>query len=223
VPEWNRYIFWVGKECWPSPYVLYRYFPSSLLLKSCIFIDAEADTEKLSLLDIILRSPATFAVITHLKKLSMAQSKRLSLAINSQSTSYGRFAFICRPPNEENSLSTAHTRWSVSPLHLTQRGSSLRVNLYHELPPLAWKLTLLKQKGPQSRIRKWDLLLRENIFSPERPTLTAEPSTDAFSTERFSAANQDKEAQSKEIPSKEIQTDEAISIIPRHLSPRMVS
>lgn len=213
VPEWNRYIFWIGKECWPSPYVLYRYFPSSLLLKSCIFIDAEADTEKLSLLDIILRSPATFAVTTHLKKLSIAQSKRLSLAINSQNTSHGRFAFICRPPNAESSLSTAHTRWRLSPLSLTPRDSSLRANLHHELPPLAWKLTLLKQKGPQSRIREWDLLLRENIFSPERPTLTAEPST-----ERFSTVNQDKEIQGNEI-----QRNETISTIPRHLSSRMVS
>ncbi|MGA1191477.1 MAG: hypothetical protein ACO3XO_04270, partial [Bdellovibrionota bacterium] len=162
VPQWNRYIFWIGKECWPSPYVLYRYFPSPLLLKSCIFIDAEADSEKLSLLDIILRSPATFAVTTYLKKLSIAQSKRLSLAINSQSTSHGRFAFICRPPNAEKALSTAYTRWRISPLSLTQKDTSLRTNLYHELPPLAWKLTLLKQKGPQSRIREWNLLLREN-------------------------------------------------------------
>jgi hypothetical protein len=238
VPQWNRYIFWIGKECWPSPYVLYRYFPSSLLLKSCIFIDAEADTEKLSLLDIILRSPATFAVTTYLKKLSIAQSKRLSLAINSQSTSHGRFAFICRPPNAEKALSTAYTRWRISPLSLTQKDTSLRTNLYHELPPLAWKLTLLKQKGPQSRIREWNLLLRENICSPERPTLTAEPSTEAFlterfsterfsterfSTERFSTVNQDKEAQSKEIQGKEIQSNETRSIIPRHLSSRMVS
>jgi len=184
--KWNRYIFWIGKECWPSPYALCKNLPLASLMNSCIFIDARDDAEKLSFLDIILRSPATFAVVAYLKNLSIAESKRLTIAAASHDASNGRIAFICRPVSAVRTLSTSQTRWRLTPI----AADSLITGTAPNLPPLAWKLELIKQKGLQAKIRNWKLLLRENISTQQKPLLTAFPliKTDT-STEPYDTAD----------------------------------
>lgn len=126
------------------------------LLSASLFIDITSEEDRLWAIDVALRSEATFAVITYLPKLSVAQSRRFSLAIANSD----RFAFLLRPPEEQHHPTTTATRWQVKPHLLRERSYSP-----------AWELTLLKQKGAQSKKKRWIVQLDEEFFSQKTAKL----------------------------------------------------
>lgn len=159
--SWNRYILWIGKECWPSPYLLQKTLPFPELLAACLFIDVASEEDRLWAIDTALRSEASFATIAYLPKLTISQSKRFSIALEKSN----RFAFLLRPPEARSKPTTSATRWEARPYKAPTASP--------EAPPLpAWHLSLTKQKGKQSLKRNWVVQLDEEFFSHEQYRIT---------------------------------------------------
>ena len=127
----GNYLFWIGKECWPSPHYLRSLSRSATLFDHCLFIDPEDEKQGLWAIEAALRSSSTVAVIAKLKRLSFVSSRRLALAAE-KGNSIGLFV---RDFKESKLPSAATTRWLIEP-----SASQISFNP-------RFQLRLLRQKG----------------------------------------------------------------------------
>ncbi len=130
-------IFWIGRRCWPTPFVT-RFIEQlrtlssspitseSSILSRSLLVDPEDRKKRLwSILEALKHSAA---VIADGSRFSFQESRRLQLrAAESRS-----ILLLIRPPWEGSLQSSAHTRWQIRP-HLGE--------------DLAWKITLTKARG----------------------------------------------------------------------------
>ncbi|MCB0321664.1 MAG: hypothetical protein KDD60_12120, partial [Bdellovibrionales bacterium] len=110
--------------------------------------------------------------IATVPKLSLPQGRRFAIALKNltlKNQQLSPFVFFLRPPQEKNTPSIAATQWEISP-QATQRSTEIH-------PTVSWNLTLLRQKGAQSRQRQWCVAVEENPFSPMRCSLQNIPLT----------------------------------------------
>lgn len=135
-----KFIIWIGAECWPTPFSI----PDDLL-PYCIFIDPP--DRKLFLWSLIntLSSKAVSIVIAATHGLKLNTSRRLNLAAKQG----GTIGFLIRPSKEIGILSSALTRWLVSPTP-------------NKETKCAWNLELIKIKGHAPQKTTWDIELSDN-------------------------------------------------------------
>lgn len=138
-------VVWVGRRCWPLLQPLMRTGStgrgsSTELHRRCLFLDPASRQDRVWAIDLAVRSPAVAAVVADGSGVTMAESRRVQLAASSG----GACALLVRPPWEVGELSTARTRWSVSP----QRSAGNEQ---------AWTVELLRCKGvqPEGSARRW--------------------------------------------------------------------
>ena len=138
-----RHIVWIGKESWPSPFLLRKTLPEEYLPK-CIFLNPKNHKEYLWSIEHALRSPAVALSIGHLKKLSLSQSRRFALLAKKKKS----ILFLSK--QELLSPSAASTRWSLLPAAFNE-------------PSPSWQLILEKQKGFSTERNTWHIQLQETI------------------------------------------------------------
>lgn len=140
------YLFWIGKECWPTPHFIRQFISSAHedeFFEKCLFIDPPSEKLKLWAFEAALRSSAVSFVFTKFKGLSFSLTRRFALAAKK-----GRaLGIIARPIAEQKTPSAAATRWYIS----SAKG----------IDSPRFKLQLLKQKGGMASEYSWICELRQ--------------------------------------------------------------
>ncbi len=144
--EDEKYIFWIGSELKPSPFVLQK-IPIKNFLKRNIFI---APPDRKSLFwatETALRSEAAGAVISHIDRYSISVSKRFALAAE-KSGALG----IVTATTKLNTNSAAKTRWFVSgaPSPSSQE---------------RFQISLLRNKGAKPAQNSWIIEVRDGSYN----------------------------------------------------------
>ncbi|MCO6429364.1 MAG: hypothetical protein J5J00_00760 [Deltaproteobacteria bacterium] len=138
----SKVILWIGKECWPSPYLLAQCHGSALfhnsLLQSSLFIDPAGSESRKWCFETALRSPAVAAAVCYLKGVNLTLSRRFAIAAKMG----GALGALIRPEKESGLASAAATRWIVR-------------SVRSPTPHPRWELNLLKQKGKQPNRASW--------------------------------------------------------------------
>jgi hypothetical protein len=133
----EKFVFWVGRSCWPTPYLLQQTMHP---ISRCIFIDPPDEKLRTWAVETALRSPAVAAVVAEFRSIRFALSCRLALAAEKG----GALGLFIRNPKELALPSAAASRWKIAPLP----SASL-------LP--RFDLELLKCKGPQPLCTHWSV------------------------------------------------------------------
>ena len=142
-------IIWVGKKCWPSPYLLNTFLNtegSCSWINSCLFIDAQNRNQRLLATIQNLRAKSVLAVVTDGSGFNFLDSRKLQLA-GQQGSSLG---FILKPPWELEQPSTAHTKWLLQPIVTANKC-------------FAWAVSLIKARGLLTST-SWNIELSTNIY-----------------------------------------------------------
>lgn len=156
--SWNRFFLWIGKECWPTPFLLAQLFPPethSLVLQNSLFLHPQNQQDRLWTVDCALRSAASFSVAAFMPELTLAQSKRFTLALQKH-PERPRLALFFRP---EARYTAAHSKWQATPIASPTNSPRWRIELSH-------------QKGKQARVRCWEVeLANEQVWENETLSL----------------------------------------------------
>ena len=125
-------IIWVGKKCWPSPYLLQKTFKQTEWNweSNCLFIDPPNKEKRLWTLVQTLRSAAVLAVVGDTSGFSATASRRLQLAAEHGNT----LGMMTRPPWELEGNSSAYSKW-------------LLCSTPSKEEQLCWKLTAVRVRG----------------------------------------------------------------------------
>jgi protein ImuA len=131
--ETQPLIVWIGRRCWPAPFVL-----SAESLSSCLFIDPP--TEKLTLwaIETALRSPAAKLVIADTPSVSLAITRRFALSARA----HGTAALLIKRHTEQAVPSAAMTSWALSCAPSSTEAPT-------------WELSLRRTKGSAAPITSW--------------------------------------------------------------------
>ncbi len=141
-----RFVFWIGKESWPSSSIVQHLFKEFIDL--IFFIDPPDSKAAFWATELTLSSPATLATVACCNTpLTLSQTKKLSLAARKG----GSLGFIIRNPEHINQSSSATSRWLIEPSLAPEA-----------LSPL-WSLKLLKIKGARSLETKWIIKLSNSF------------------------------------------------------------
>lgn len=177
-----KYIAWIGRDIWPTPYLLEQTMPPSMqertnsvsksllpqcllsqcLFPQCLFIDPPNEKLKLWAIELALRSPAVAVAVASTKRLRFAISRKLALTARGNDA----LCFLFCDKKALSSPSAAFARWHIDPI----AGSS-SAPCFH--------LQLLKCKGAQPRISSWMVELREGVstYGSNQPALSLSLST----------------------------------------------
>lgn len=141
-----RFIFWIGREAWPSPHTLAQISlgnkEQSSFFAQNIFLDVQGEKERLWSIETALRSSACALVIAPLANASLTISRRLLLAAE-RGQSIGLFSIA---PRMKSMITGAQSRWEVT---------AVRSPSHHP----RWRLDIVKWKGPQPTDRSWEVEL----------------------------------------------------------------
>lgn len=135
---------WIGKNCWPSPFVLQACAASqhtmlqSCVLQHCVFIDPPNHRLSLWATEAALRHGGIRIVISALRAPSFTTTRRLSLAA-ARGNSVG---ILIRSIKEQDCASTAHTRWIIRPVRSASAAP-------------CWQVQLIQSKGPRPQKNEW--------------------------------------------------------------------
>lgn len=119
-------VFWVGRACWPYAAAMARGEAGRVgLLRRSVFVDLPRHDYSVRAwaTDLILRSPATVAVIADGRGMDTAQSRRLQLAAEAGAA----IVALWRPEQEIKTLSVAHYRWRVRPVATAEKHPRWRI------------------------------------------------------------------------------------------------
>ncbi|MDC0358759.1 hypothetical protein OAO01_08085 [Oligoflexia bacterium] len=156
----EKFIVWIGRSCWPTPFILQQTIAASSrsvsskcvaskqnLLPNCLFIDPPDNQHLLWAVDTALSSAAVAIVVAQINKLPLAKSKRLALKARMHNT----LGLIVKHPRELHTPTAAKSTWCIAP---------------HPSPNLnpRWQINLLKQKGQQSNKREWIIEFDEEVL-----------------------------------------------------------
>lgn len=107
-------IAWIGKSCWPSPFFLQEalFVPETKtqLCKNVLFLNPPDERSHFWAIDTALRSSATIAVVSTLKRLRFSMSRRLSLAAKKGES----IGILHLPPQYKGLSSASYSRWQLS-------------------------------------------------------------------------------------------------------------
>lgn len=134
----QKYLLWIGREVWPSPFLLRQTLCAERdLFSQCLFLDPRSPQELLWVLDIVLRSHAVWGVVTTSPPLSLSISKRFSLLVENCE----RIAFFLSDTKKVLPHRAFASRWSLSPVV----PQSLATETHGEAS--LFRLKLLTRKG----------------------------------------------------------------------------
>jgi|GEM_PF-4646495 len=162
--NFQRYIIWIGQECWPSSFLLEKTLIASFghnIISQCLFLKTKNQEETFTCIDNALKSPAVFCVFANLHKIPLVASRRFSLLIKNRPS----LAFFFLPENHSDKPTAAFSRWLVAPSSL---GASLRGSLTEtclEKQLLSYKLTLLRTKGAKPNQTEWFIEVQDESKS----------------------------------------------------------
>lgn len=142
----RRHVVWIGRGVWPAADLLRQNFDN---FSDFIFVDATSPKESFWMLTMALRSHAVAAVVAQADTLSLALTKKLSLAAEQG----GVLGLIVR--SSQTSSSAAKSRWILS-----------QVVSSSENP--CWCLKLRKYRGMQLHTDSW---LIELVFDGQKHQL----------------------------------------------------
>lgn len=160
IPLWQRrhLIVWIGRRCWPVPYVLERAFNQQPQNKNrtsqkkwrwqenCLFINPPDPSKRLWAITQTLRCPSVLGIVADGSGFNFVATRRLQIAAHK----HNGFALLMRPAWEMSSTSAAHTRWRLTPVPGEERSSVDKKSV--EDKKLCWSLELLKARGLPSPV-----------------------------------------------------------------------
>lgn len=142
-------IIWIGKDCWPTPFILQALENNPAVFSRCIFLNPPSRSLHLWAIESALRSPHAGMVAFSAQKISLRVSQRFSLAARSS----GALGVLLSSPSRLTQLSAAHSRWQVR--------SSPSPNT-----TLRWSLELHALKGaPMPPVNNWTVEFSVNSES----------------------------------------------------------
>ncbi len=145
----NAYITWIGKDCWPTPFLLQQLkalYPQieTDFSSCCLFTDPPDKNLKLWAIETALKSQGVCAVIASCETLRFSLSRRMALAAEDG----GSVGLFIRPLKDKNTPSAALSRWQIK-----------SVPSPTEHP--RWEIELLKCKGKQPITNHWIVELED--------------------------------------------------------------
>lgn len=159
------FTVWIGKDVWPTPNLLTLRMQQEgkacthTLLRSSLFIDSKSEKEKIESVLLALRSSQTATVICALPQLSLALSRKCTLAARSS----GALGLFARTLNKTPTASSFASRWKLSP-HSGER------------KPYAssFLCELLQYKGFSPGTRSWVLEFAEtgHVYESAQQTIS---------------------------------------------------
>lgn len=178
--QFNKYLLWIGRQCWPTPFLLnqlmkFKIFDTRGLLKErsllahCLFIDPPTTQLKIWAIETALASPAVATVIAHgdcyAKRLT---ARRFALAAKRGGT-LGLFSVSGKNPaaTAPSAACSFLSRWSIAPL-------------LSPTPFPRWQLTLLRYRG-RALQNRWEVELGSAEFRYDLQTILQSGVTNAES------------------------------------------
>jgi len=165
----NRYIVFLGREVWPTPFSLRDVFSKELSLSNFLFIDAISKKSRQRALETLAHSGNVIAVISFLKDVPFPFTQKLHL-LAKQSKAY---LFIFRDNQESVRKSAAFSRWVIS--QALSNG---------EYP--SWNLTLQRSKGSGIENCSWRI---EGINEEEVSVYLLSKLVSRFDTKDFASSH----------------------------------
>lgn len=142
-----KLIVWIGKDSWPTPHLLQQALPKNFSFsKNCLFVDIKNPKTKNWCIETALASPAVAAVVAECSKVTLGYTRRFALAARKSNA----LGFLLRPKEDIKFLTTAVSRWQVTPLPSQNFNS-------------AWNLELIKIKGKRPSVNSWRIEIREEV------------------------------------------------------------
>jgi len=144
------YIVWIGKRCWPSPFLLSALDAPDTpyeerLLQRSLFIDPPSTSAALWAIETSLRSRAVHLVVAACPKISRTTTQRFAHAARHHNTT----AILLRAYSDMLSPSCAASRWCVAPVSSSNETA-------------AWELRLIKLTGAPYQQMSWIVSLQSN-------------------------------------------------------------
>ena len=140
-------LVFIGKQCWPSIYVLYSLFHHhqallpDIFYSSMLFLDPP-ETKLHWCIEKSIRSPAVSTIVSVLEPCPLALTKRFALL----SKHHGTSVLFIRPPAALGSRGFFFSRWTLEHLAAFSSGP-------------AWQLQLQSIQGARPTQRAWNLYL----------------------------------------------------------------
>jgi hypothetical protein len=159
------YIVWIGKRCWPSPFLLSALDTPDTpyeerLLQRSLFIDPPSTSATLWAIETSLRSRAVHLVVATCPKISRTTTQRFAHAARNHNTT----AILLRAYSDMMAPSCARSRWCVAP-----------VSSSHDTA--AWELRLIKLTGAPYQQMSWIVSLQSNDQLTSLHTSSAHPNS----------------------------------------------
>lgn len=149
-----------------------RLFPASLSLfnvspERIIFMDVQTEKDVLWITEEALKCDGLAAVVAEVNNLSLIESRRLQLAIESS----GVTGFILRKDENKTASTVATARWRISPLPSQTEDGMPRLGFPR------WKVELMKVRNgnPGNFILEWAGEKFEEVKSVKKQTVWSKP------------------------------------------------
>ena len=148
----DKWVFWIGRRCWFSPYLLPEF------LERIVFLDVSSREQRVWCASQVLACPAALACIVDGSGFREVDIRRLRLAASAGQT----LGIFCQNSRQALETAVADTRWSFAPL---SSGN--------------WELKLLRARGLLQE-QRWILECQDNEEQGCRFSLSANAASRAF-------------------------------------------
>jgi len=141
----NRRVVWIGENAWPYARAIIRDASDRALFQRSLFLLPRDYGERVWAMELALRSPGVACVVADASGLDRVALRRLQLSAEAGDA----LGLLARPGSEATTLSSAVTRWKVTPCACDlQDGVTQR-----------WNVHLLRCKGvqPTTGPREWTI------------------------------------------------------------------
>lgn len=138
----RKCLVWIGKNIWPSPFVLARAFAENIT--RCFLIDLPQNRARAWAIDLILRSPAVAAAIIECRDLSFNEARRFMLSAKQS----GVLAILVRSSKALTAPFLVASRWQLTPAPSTTAYPCFEFSLVRQRGALLQKSKWLVEFNP---------------------------------------------------------------------------
>jgi hypothetical protein len=167
---------WIGKEVWPSPYILKN--------SRSLFIDVDSDKNKSWSIFTALKSMAVTGVIAHLNRAPFPLTRRLSLIAKEHKTR----AFLFRDIKNITQKTAAHSRFIINQIPSQSGAPTWRITLTQIRE--GWDRSSIEYINEQiPKLAEWIIEMRQDEETVSFNLSAILPERDGTTTETLALAS----------------------------------
>lgn len=167
---------WIGKDVWPSPYILKN--------SRSLFIDVDSDKNKSWSIFTALKSMAVTGVVAHLNKAPFPLTRRLSLIAKEHKTR----AFLFRDIKNITQKTAAHSRFIINQIPSQTGAPTWRITLTQIRE--GWDRSAIEYVNEQiPKLAEWIIEMRQDEETISFNLSAIVPERDGATTEALALAS----------------------------------